>query len=188
MSCGALVVVLEGRVVEVHLYGSLRRFASDQDPRRESIVRMPVSDTDTIASVVGRIGVPQQELSANVFLNGEYSTLSRRVKAADRLALFPQDMGLLYSWHFDRVAGPHPTCTIELRLYAGLEHYAQETESGSAVPCTLPKGAVAADLLHRLAIPAEAVQLVFVNGVSQQLDCPMQDGDRVALFPPVGGG
>jgi hypothetical protein len=95
-------------MIEVHLYGTLRRFADDQDPRRESILRIPASETDTIASVVRRIGIPDEELSANVFLNGEYSSLSREVGGADRLALFPQDMGLLYSWHFDRVAESPP--------------------------------------------------------------------------------
>ncbi len=175
-------------MVEVHLYGSLRRFAPDQDPLHESVLRMPAVSADTIGSVVRRIGIPEQELSANVFLNGEYSALTRPVQTTDRLALFPRDMGLLYSWHFDRVAGPKPTCTIELRLYAGLEHYAPQAKPGSAIPFTVDEGTVVSDLLRRLAIPLEAVQLCFVNGMSRHLDHPIEDKDRVALFPPVGGG
>lgn len=67
---------------------------------------VPVSGSETIADVVHQIGIPEEELSANVFLDGEYSALCRRVDGAGRLAVFPRNMGLLYSWHFDRAAKP----------------------------------------------------------------------------------
>ncbi len=88
--------------IEVHLYGALRRFAKEKDPRKESILRVPVEEGDTIREVVARIGIAPVELSPNVFLNGEYSALGRRVGPEDRLGLFPQDMGLLYRWYFPR--------------------------------------------------------------------------------------
>ncbi|MGC8873854.1 MAG: hypothetical protein ACP5SI_05320 [Chloroflexia bacterium] len=87
----------------LYLYGKLRRFASEQRPDAESVVRVPVHDGDTIASVLQRLGIPLEEVGANVFLNRIYSALSRRVQPGDRLAVFPDDMQLLYKWYFEQV-------------------------------------------------------------------------------------
>jgi molybdopterin synthase sulfur carrier subunit len=43
-------------------------------------------------------------------------------------------------------------------------------------------------LILGLGIPEGLVKLVFINGKRQEKDYVMQDGDRVGLFPPVGGG
>ena len=87
-------------MIEVHLYGKLRRFTDNQDPSSDSIVYVPVQEGDTIMHIVRRIGIPHEELGSNVFLNGEYSTLGRKVKDGDRLGIFPDDMQLLYKWYF----------------------------------------------------------------------------------------
>jgi len=90
-------------MLEVHLYGKLRRFTGNLDPARESIVRVPTRKGDTIADVARRIGIPDKDLGPNIFLNGEYSALSRKVNNGDRLGLFPDDMVLLYKWYFKKV-------------------------------------------------------------------------------------
>ena len=87
-------------MLEVHLYGKLRRFTDNQDPARDSIVYVPVKDGDTIKDITQRIGIPPEELGSNIFLNGEYSALERRVTDGDRLGIFPDDMKLLYKWYF----------------------------------------------------------------------------------------
>ncbi len=92
-------------MIEVHLYGKLRRFSENQDPRRESVIQVPAEDGDTIESVIRRIGIPMSEVGSNIFLNGEYSKLTRRVEDGDRLGLFPDDMQLLYRWYFVRKGG-----------------------------------------------------------------------------------
>ena len=89
-------------MLEVHLYGKLRRFTDNQDVSRDSVVHVPVGEEDTIGDVVARIGIPLEEVGSNVFLNREYSALSRRVHDGDRLAVFPDDMQLLYKWYFDK--------------------------------------------------------------------------------------
>jgi len=86
--------------IEVHLYGKLRRFAEERDPTSNSIVRLRVTASETIGGVLDRIGIPREELGANVFLNGQYSDLSRPVAPGDRLGVFPDDMQLLYKWYF----------------------------------------------------------------------------------------
>ena len=89
-------------MLEVRLYGKLRRFTDNQDPTRDSIVYIPVEERDTIEDVVNRIGIPHEELGSNIFLNGEYSALERKVKDGDRLGIFPDDMQLLYKWYFNK--------------------------------------------------------------------------------------
>ena len=89
-------------MIEVHLYGKLRRFTGNTDPAKDSIVSIKVKRGDTINDITRRIGMPDEELGPNIFLNGIYSALTHRVKSGDRLALFPDDMALLYKWYFKK--------------------------------------------------------------------------------------
>lgn len=54
--------------------------------------------------------------------------------------------------------------------------------------CELPDGADAARLMKCLGIPAEEVKIIFVNGVIADAAIVLREGDRVGLFPAVGGG
>ncbi|MCW4050428.1 MAG: hypothetical protein NWE89_11910 [Candidatus Bathyarchaeota archaeon] len=90
-------------MIEIHLYGKLRRFSEQKSPLQESVVFFDIHDGDSIRSVVERIGISLDELGSNIFLNGEYSGLERPVKDGDRLGLFPNDMQLLYRWYFNKV-------------------------------------------------------------------------------------
>jgi hypothetical protein len=90
-------------MIEIHFYGKLRRFTSDRDPTGYSIIHVPLQEDDTIQAVLERLGVPLDEVGANVFLNWHYSALERRVQPGDRLAVFPDDMQLLYKWYFPKV-------------------------------------------------------------------------------------
>ncbi len=90
-------------MIEVHLYGKLRRFTDNQDPTRDSIIYVPVEDGDTIGDIIRHIGIPSEALGSNIFLNGKYSALGRKVKDRDRLGVFPNDMQLLYKWFFSKM-------------------------------------------------------------------------------------
>ena len=89
-------------MIEVHLYGKLRRFSDNLDPSKDSIVNVSLNDGDTIAAIINRIGIPPDELGSNIFLNGGYSALTRKVRDGDRLGVFPDDMQLLYKWYFSK--------------------------------------------------------------------------------------
>jgi hypothetical protein len=91
-------------MVEVHLYGKLRRFTDNQDPSRDSVVNVQIKDGDSIENIVQRIGIPLEELGNNIFLNGEYSALTRKVSNGDRLGIFPDNMQLLYKWYFPKAS------------------------------------------------------------------------------------
>ncbi len=91
-------------MIEVHLYGKLRRYSDNLDPSRDSVIRIPAAEVATIQDIINRIGIPREELGNNVFLNGGYSDFTRQVNAGDRLGIFPDDMQLLYKWHFKKEA------------------------------------------------------------------------------------
>ncbi len=94
-------------MIEIYFYGKLRRFARDQDPTGYSVVHSTVQVGDTIQGLLERLAVPMKEVGTNIFLNWKYSALSRKVKDGDRLAVFPDDMQLLYRGYFVKAGGGH---------------------------------------------------------------------------------
>lgn len=78
---------------------------------------------------------------------------------------------------------------VDFYLYASLAGYLpEEARAEKKTMVSVPSGATARDLLKRFAVPEKDVKLVFVNGVRRDLDAVVSDGDRVGVFPPVGGG
>ncbi|MBU4276536.1 MAG: MoaD/ThiS family protein [Proteobacteria bacterium] len=49
-------------------------------------------------------------------------------------------------------------------------------------------GESAEGLIQRLGLDPKRIKIIMVNGRSAALDQELRDGDRVGLFPPVGGG
>jgi molybdopterin converting factor small subunit len=90
-------------LIEIHLYGKLRKYSDQRSPLKDSIVLIKASNDSTIRSVVKKMGIPISELGRNIFVNGELSGLDRKVKDGDRIGIFPNDMQLLYSQYFKRV-------------------------------------------------------------------------------------
>jgi molybdopterin converting factor small subunit len=78
--------------------------------------------------------------------------------------------------------------TVEVRLYAGLRAPSVGS-SNEAVLVTLADGATLSDLFSHLGIRPDLVHLAIINGrIHHDRAVRLADGDRVALFPPVGGG
>ncbi|WP_022660987.1 MoaD/ThiS family protein [Paucidesulfovibrio longus] len=73
---------------------------------------------------------------------------------------------------------------IELKCFATLGVYLPE--NADAFP--MPDGSTVADVMAALNMPAEEVRIIFVNGVKREPDSVLKNGDRVGLFPAVGGG
>jgi len=77
---------------------------------------------------------------------------------------------------------------VEVRLYAGLRAESVRS-SGDVFSVPLAEGATLSDLLAHLGIQPDLVHLAIVNGqILHDRAARLADGDRVALFPPVGGG
>jgi sulfur carrier protein ThiS len=77
---------------------------------------------------------------------------------------------------------------VEIRLYATLSRYRPELKVGEPLPLRIKEKATLKEALIKLGIPPETIQLSLVNGRLQPLDHVLATGDRVALFPPIGGG
>jgi len=76
------------------------------------------------------------------------------------------------------------TTTIELKLYATLARHLPDT----ADRYTVTPGTSVDQLIDRLGIDPQVVKLVFIDGRIQEKSTVLQGGERVGLFPPVGGG
>ena len=72
---------------------------------------------------------------------------------------------------------------IEVRCFATLSPH---TPKGNRLD--LPAGTTAGEAMHILGIRPEDLKLIFVNGVHAEPDRVLNDGDRVAFVPAVGGG
>jgi len=108
-------------VVEVYLYGKLRRYAPASRASGQSVVRLDVEDDETVATLLERVGVPSDDI-CHVFLNGAIlstknamapwlkyehadgssvgrsdtaESLDAPVHNGDRLGIFAHDMALL---------------------------------------------------------------------------------------------
>jgi molybdopterin converting factor small subunit len=73
---------------------------------------------------------------------------------------------------------------IELKLYATLQPY----EPANADRYAVKDGTSIEKIVETLNIPTDQVKLLFCNGVKCGLGTRLKDGDRIGLFPPVGGG
>ena len=77
---------------------------------------------------------------------------------------------------------------IDVYLYATLILHLPEGAKGRALSLEADENTSVRDVMKRLEIPEKSVKLIFVNGVHAQPETVLTDGDRVGLFPPVGGG
>jgi sulfur-carrier protein len=73
---------------------------------------------------------------------------------------------------------------ISLTLFASLSQKMPENSDRFAVP----PGTTVGKVLSSLGITSDDAKLVFVNNRRAELASILEDGDRLGVFPPVGGG
>lgn len=174
-------------MIEVWLYGQLRRLAPRSGATEDSVVKVPVQAGDTIEEVVRRVGIEPAQVR-HLFLNHQYSSLHRPVKPGDRLAVFGADMALLYRQYFPLLEDERPPIQVQVRLYATLRRYQPQVRLSQARIVSLPEGATVEQLIAKLGIPADTVKTVFVGGKIVESGYVLRDGDEVGIFPPIAGG
>ncbi len=73
---------------------------------------------------------------------------------------------------------------IQIKLFATLNRFTpQEADSYQ-----IDVGTSIRQLLKQLDIPEKKARLIFIDGVRAELDATLNGGERVGIFPPVGGG
>ena len=82
---------------------------------------------------------------------------------------------------------------ITLKLFATLEKYLPAARKAhNEAEVEVPDGASVADVLRQFGVPREEVHLVLVDGRFVQADAlgkvRLEDGQALAVWPPVAGG
>ena len=76
---------------------------------------------------------------------------------------------------------------VEVRLYATLRRYAPAGSAG-VQSAQVPVDYTVAELLTMLSINLAEVHIIMINGVISTPSSTLHNGDRLGLFPAVGGG
>ena len=81
---------------------------------------------------------------------------------------------------------------LTFKLYAGLMTYLPEDSKDHATAIEIDTSATVLDVVDRFAIPRDLVHLVLLNGVylhpEERLVPCFNEGDTLAIWPPVAGG
>jgi sulfur-carrier protein len=77
---------------------------------------------------------------------------------------------------------------IHIFLAATLRRYVPGYDAHNGHQVDALPGTTVLDLAQQTGIPDMEVKLIMVNGVAAKWDTVLQGDERVALFPPVGGG
>ena len=77
---------------------------------------------------------------------------------------------------------------VQLFLAATLRRHVRGYDANTGHNVEVATGFTVLDLAQQVGLPAEEVKLIMVNGVAAKWDTVLQGDERVALFPPVGGG
>ncbi len=78
---------------------------------------------------------------------------------------------------------------VEVRVFAHFSDYLppeDRKERGCLIE--LPEGSLISDIIHRLGIPENEVNLLMRNDQQVLKDEILADGDVVGIFPPIAGG
>lgn len=73
---------------------------------------------------------------------------------------------------------------ITINLFATLKKFTPKSSDSYAVK----PGITVKKLLEELCVPEEDVRLVFIDGVKHDLSAILNGGERIGIFPAVGGG
>ena len=73
---------------------------------------------------------------------------------------------------------------IQLQLFASLRKFMPPVADNYAIEAGITVGR----LITQLDVPQEQIKLVFVDSVKAKMTTILNGGERVGIFPPVGGG
>lgn len=82
---------------------------------------------------------------------------------------------------------------IQFKLFASLTDYLPaQGRDGNVVELEVPDGTTISEVVQRFNLPEKLVHLVLVNGTyvapEQRAGHALQEGDALAIWPPIAGG
>lgn len=77
---------------------------------------------------------------------------------------------------------------IEVKLFYNLAEFLPPEIKNKKDSLSLEEGATIKNLLDRLGIPEQMTRVILVNGIRPKDGAKLQEGDVVAIFPPLAGG
>ncbi|WP_300730931.1 MoaD/ThiS family protein [uncultured Desulfovibrio sp.] len=77
---------------------------------------------------------------------------------------------------------------ILVKLSTTLRDCVPGYDAEAGLSLDMPEGASVLELARHIKVPPEEIKIVMINGRQSQAADTLRDGDRVALFPAVGGG
>ncbi len=77
---------------------------------------------------------------------------------------------------------------LQLMLAASLRKYVPGYNAETGHPVEIEPGTTIRDVARLLSIPVEEVKLIMVDGIAAKWETVLSGDERLALFPPIGGG
>jgi molybdopterin converting factor small subunit len=81
-------------MIDVHLYGKLRKLVQGSRASENTVLKVKYEDGETFATLIKRLGLRKEDL-ADCFINGKLAKDSSKIHDGDRVGLFPFNMPLL---------------------------------------------------------------------------------------------
>jgi hypothetical protein len=88
-------------MVEVHLYGKLRRYAQESRPTQDTVLLLEPGPEDTLGLLLAKAGIPLEEVN-HIFLNAKLLATRNRVGS---FYGYPQVQSSLDGWDLDVSVG-----------------------------------------------------------------------------------
>jgi molybdopterin converting factor small subunit len=73
---------------------------------------------------------------------------------------------------------------IQIKLFATLQRFMPASAENYAIET----GTTIRTLLQQLDLPENKAKLIFIDGAKAELTTVLKGGERIGIFPPVGGG
>ena len=77
---------------------------------------------------------------------------------------------------------------MRIFLSSTLRDYVSDYDPLEGLELAVDREISIAELCQMIRIPLDSVKIVMVNGMRQSLEYVLKGDERVAIFPPVGGG
>lgn len=77
---------------------------------------------------------------------------------------------------------------LKIFLSSVLRKYAPAYDPVKGLEMEVSGSITVAEVCREMKIPLDNIKVIMVNGRSQELDYVLKGGERIGLFPPVGGG